>query len=167
MRGGILNTRGFFALVATSATLLAVSGCGSSGGDSVTVQTGSLSKAAFIAKADAICKSARTEFLAKYSGYVSAHKSDITNPQKQEAVLSEVLETLLAPNIEKQIEQIGELGAPSDFAPEVTAFLETLQKRLDEAQEDPAGLTSSATPFKEAEDAAKQAGMNGCAESFS
>ena len=167
MRGGVLNTRGAFLLLATVAALILAAGCGSSSNDEVTVQTGSLSKAAFIKKADAICEAARTEFLAKYTTYVKGHKSDIVDPQKQDAVLGEVLETILAPNIETQITQISELGAPSAYAPEVADFLNALQTRLDKAKENPAGLTTTPTPFVDAENVARRAAMNGCAESFS
>jgi len=162
-----LNIRGPFLLLATMATLIFAVGCGGSSNDEVTVQTGSLSKAEFVKKADAICEAARTEFLAKYTNYVEGHKSDIINPQKQDAVLGEVLETILAPNIERQITQISELGAPGNYAPEVTDFLNALQTRLDKAKENPAGLATTPTPFVDAENIARRAAMNGCAESFS
>lgn len=160
--------RGFLLLAATGAALVLAVGCGSSsGGSEVTVQTGALSKAEFIAKADAICKAARTEFIAKYTRFVTAHKSELGDEQKEKELLGEVLESLLAPNVEGQIKQIGKLGAPSDYAPEATSFLEALQTRLDEAKEDPTKLTATPFPFKQAETIAGKIGMNGCAESFS
>lgn len=164
-----MKARGVFLLCAVLAALLFVAaGCGGGSSDpGVEVQTGSLSKAEFIEKADAICAAARTEFLAKYTSFLEAHKAEATDPKKQEALLGEVLESVLGPNVEGQIEKISNLGAPAGYAPEVKAFLLELQERLDEAQEDPTGLTSSATPFKKAEDAAKRAGMKGCSESFS
>jgi hypothetical protein len=170
MEGGALNARGFFLLAATLAALLIAAGCGSSGGDDeVTVQTGSLSKAEFIEKADSICKAARTEFLAKYTSFIQAHKSEIGqgDKQKEEALFGEVVESVLAPNIEKQIKQISQLGAPESYASEAAVFLNILQDRLDEASANPAGLTATPFPFKKAEDAAKKAGMAVCGESFS
>ncbi|HET7484402.1 MAG TPA: hypothetical protein VFJ64_03410 [Solirubrobacterales bacterium] len=167
MKGGILNARGIFGLAAALAVLLVATGCGSSDSSAVTVETGSLSKAEFIAKADAICKAARSEFLAKYQQFIAAHQSEFEHRQNEAAVLGEVLESVLGPNIEGQIEQIGKLGAPSSYAPQVEAFLEALQTRIDEAHGDPTGLTATATPFEKAEDAAKRAGMKGCSESFS
>ena len=170
MRGGALNTRGIFLLAALLAGLLLAAGCGGSSGssgDEITVETGSLSKAKFIAKADAICEGARTEFLQKYTSFVEAHKADLGDKQKEEALLGEMLETILGPNLEGQIKQISHLGAPKDYAPQVEAFLSALQQRIDEAQGNPVELTATATPFKKAEDAARKAGMNGCAESLS
>lgn len=162
-----MNAREIFGLAAVLAMLLVAAGCGSSNSNAVTVETGSLSKAEFIEKADAICKAARSEFLAKYQQYVTAHRSEFESRQNEAAVLGEVLESVLGPNIEGQIEQIGKLGAPSGYAPQVEAFLKALQTRVDEAQGDPTGLTATATPFEKAEDAAKRAGMKGCSESFS
>lgn len=165
--GGASKARGSILLAAAVLALAVAAGCGGSGEDEVAVQTGSLPKAKFIEKADAICEAARTEFLAKYTNFAEAHQEDITDAKKQEAVLTEVLESLLAPNVEAQVKQIGELGAPSDYVPQVETFLDALEERLDEAADDPSGLTSTPTPFKRAEDAARQAGMYGCAESFS
>jgi len=167
MGGRMLSTRGVFLLLATLAALVSAAGCGSSSSDEVTVQTGSLSKTEFIKKADAICEAARTEFLAKYSRYVEEHKSDIVDPQKKDEVLNDILDSILAPNVEGEIVQISKLGAPKDYAPEVAAFLNALQKRLDKAQENPDGLTTTTNPFVVAENVARRAAMNGCAGSFS
>lgn len=162
-----MNTRGLFVVAATVAALLLVAGCGSSGSDEVTVQSGSLSKAAFVKKADAICEAARNEFVVKYTGFVEAHKSDLGDEQKEKALAEELIETLLAPNVEGQVEEISELGAPSAYAPEATSFLIALEKRVDELKENPAGLAATPYPFKKAEDVAAKVGMKGCAESFS
>lgn len=164
-----MKSRGFFALFALLALLLAASGCGGSSDDQVTVETGSLSKADFIAKADQICKAARTEFLAEFTKLVEANKavangSDI---EKKKALIAEMVDTILTPNVEGQVEQISKLGAPSSYAPEAEAFLGALQERLNEAQDDPNGITTTPFPFKKAETTARRVGLNGCAESFS
>lgn len=170
--GGASGKRGsfrWFAAVAALLLALAAAGCGSSSSDEVTVQTGSLSKAEFIEKADAICEAARTEFLAKYTKFLEAHKSVVNGGDKegQEALLGEILESILAPNIEGQVTQISKLGAPKDFAPEVEKFLNALEERMSKAQDNPQGFTTTPTPFVQAENIARQATMNGCAESFS
>jgi ABC-type Fe3+-hydroxamate transport system substrate-binding protein len=167
MKGGALNAGRLLLLIAALAALLAVAGCGSSGSDEITVQTGSLSKTDFIAKADAVCKAARTEFLAKFETFAKAHESELTRGTVADKLLSEILEVILAPNVEGQIEQISKLGAPKSYAPEAAAFLNALQKRLDEASKEPSLLNASPFVFKNAEEVARRAGMNGCAESFS
>jgi len=162
-----LNTRGLFIAAGIIAMLLLATGCGSSSDPEVTVQTGSLSKAEFVKKADAICEAARSEFIAKYIPFLKAHESSLGDKQKEKELLSEMLETLLAPNVEGQVTRISTLGAPKAYAPEVTPFLNELEKRLDEGRDDPFGLTATPFPFKKAENIAAKAGMKGCAESFS
>jgi hypothetical protein len=165
MKGGALKSKGILALAA----LLLATGCGSSGNDEVTVRTGSLAKAAFIEKADAICKAAHVELVAKYTRFLAANKSVVygSDKGKQIVLLGEAVDSVVAPSIEGQIKRISQLGAPSAFAPEVAAYLNTLDEQLTEVHEDPTGLTASIYPFKKAEGIAHQAGISGCAESFS
>jgi hypothetical protein len=170
MKGGTSSAGGAVLLAAMLAALL-VAGCGGSDSSTtVTVQTGSLSKTEFVEKADAICKAARTEFLAKYESLLQQHKSELfakdATKEKQEAVIGEVVDSVLTPNMEGQIAKISKLGAPQSYAPEVTAFLEAIQTKLEEIQSDHSALGSTQFPFKKAEDAARRAGMYGCAESF-
>lgn len=160
-----MNTRGVFAAAATIGVLLLAAGCGSSSNDEITVQTGSLSKAQFVEKADAICKAARAEFAAQYTRFVEQHRSE-TSKAQQDAALKELIESVLTPNFENEIKQISELGAPKDYAPEVASFLNALQKKLDEGQKNPAELTATPYPFKKAEDVATAAGMKVCGKSF-
>jgi len=170
--GGVSGAKGSFLPIAALIALLlafAAAGCGSSGSNEVTVKTGSLSKAAFIAKADAICEAARTEFLAKYTKFLEAHRSVVNSEDEagKEVLLSEIIDSILAPNIEGQVTRISKLGAPEDFAPEVENFLNALQGRMDKALDNPQAFTTTPTPFVQAENIARQATMNGCAESFS
>ena len=155
-------------LIAALAALLSAAGCGSSSGDEVTVETGSLSKAAFIKKADTICQAARTELIAKFFDYLKTHKelAGREDVNAQRAVATQTVNLILVPNVEGEIEQISGLGAPDDYASEVEVFLNALQERLDKVHENPALASATAAPFKQASDTAKKAGMIGCAESF-
>jgi hypothetical protein len=170
MGGGFLNTRGLFVMAAAIAALLLGAGCGGSSDPEVTevtVKTGSLSKAAFVKKADAICEAARTEFVSKFTSFFKAHESALGDKQKEQVLLGEILESILTPNVEGQIKEISKLGSPKPYAPEVASFLNALQKRLGELQDDPSQVTGTPYLFKEAENIAAKAGMQGCAESFS
>lgn len=167
--GGIMRRGKVLALLATLATLLAV-GCGSSGESAeITVETGSMSKAEFIEKADAICEAARTKFLAQLTRFLKENKSILVGNdlEAKKALLPEILESLLQPNIEGQIEQISALGAPKEYAPEVAKFLNALQDRMDKALENPPGFSTTPTPFVVAENIARRAALKGCSESFS
>lgn len=160
-QGGIL-------LMLMAAMLAFAAGCGGSDGNEVDVQTGSLSKAEFIKKADAICETSRTTLVRQFYGFLGSNKAAVNSQSEsaREALLGEAVNKVVAPNIEGEIKQISTLGAPDNYAPEVTSFLTALQERLAEMSETPAELTSTGTPFKQAGDAAQRAGMAGCAASF-
>lgn len=163
-----LSTRKFWAILLVLSLAVLAAGCGSGDGDSseVTVQTGSLSKAEFVARADSICKAARTELLAKYTGMVATHKSAVGNKESESALLDQIVESVVSPNYTRQIEQISELGAPQGYAPEVASYLNTLQKRLDEVLEEPKEITANPFPFDKPAKAARKIGLKVCAESF-
>lgn len=168
MTGRSSNAGRALLLFAALATLSFAAGCGSSSSDEIAVQTGSLSKAAFIKKADSICEASRADLLTKFFKFLKAHKAIASrnDPHAQKVVATETVNSVLVPNVEREIKQISELGAPSDYAPEVTSFLNTLDEQLGEVRADPAAMSATATPFKQAADVAKRAGMIGCAESF-
>jgi hypothetical protein len=160
--------RGIALAIAATAVLLGAAGCGSSGDAEVTVQTGNLSKTEFTEKADAVCKAARAEFLAKYESFAQAHKSDLfaSNKDQQEAALGELIDSVLVDNIEGEVRRISELGAPDAYAAEAEAFLNSLQTQLEEIEDDHSLIGASSFPFKKTEDVARRVGMYGCAESF-
>jgi hypothetical protein len=155
-------------LLAALATLLSVVGCGGSSDPEITVQAGALSKNEFTEKADAICKAARTEFVAKFTRFGEANKSTLFSGDKakEEAALAELIASVVTPNIEGEIAKISKLGAPEAYAPQAASFLTALQTKLEKMQNDPSEIGGTPFPFKRAEDAARRAGMNGCAESF-
>ena len=166
MGGGALTIRRSIALLAGFVLLLVGAGCGDgSSNDGITVQTGSLSKAEFIEKADAICKAGQAEFVANFTQFSKVHQAELNDPAKKEKLLNEIVESLIDPTIEEDIERISGLGAPNSYAPQVTKFLTALQARLDEAHEDPSGLVIQHA-WKKATDVAKAVGMKGCSESF-
>jgi hypothetical protein len=167
MKGGASNA-GRIWLLAALAVLLFAAGCGSSNSDEVSVQTGSLSKAELIKKADAICAASRKKLVAQFYNFLTSHKAAANGQSlsSQKALLGEAIESVVAPNVEGEIKQISALGAPADYAPEVASFLTALQERLNDVHESPAELTATGSPFKQAGEAAQHAGMNGCAASF-
>lgn len=154
--------------VALSALLVAA-GCG--GGDDsatgssgdVTVETGSLSKAEFVKQASAICKKTQENFTGEAAAFVT--KTNKEPPKPTETGPEEKLvETILIPNFESQVEEISELGAPSGDEEEVTAFLDSLQAVLDEASEDPQAFIETEGSFGRAPKLAQKYGLTGCAE---
>jgi hypothetical protein len=153
------------------AALLAMVGAGCSGGGeggrpaaSASLETGSLSKGQFIVRADAICKAARNQFNKEY--VASYKKANPSSTDDERSWLEKMIETILLPNYEKRIDEIKSLGAPRGDKKEVGAFLDALQHRLQEFQEEPSELTKTAYPFKSVTKVAAAYGLKGCAESL-
>jgi hypothetical protein len=155
--------------------LLLIAGCGGSSGAStgaddggeVTVKTGTLSKADFIRRADAICTSLRSEFLREFSAFFKRNtpKEGATDP---EVWLGEVVDEIVVPNYEeKLIPEISSLGAPPSYADEVALFLNVVKQRVAEVKAQPLEMTKTPFPFKKAEKSAGKYGLTGCASSFS
>jgi len=129
-------------VAATALALLLAVGCGSdddsatgsSGEEEISIETGSLSKAAFIAKADAICTQTREEFEKEVeAAYVEEQK----NPPKPTEVspLVGFYETDFVDLYEEQIAKISALGAPQGDEQEIAAYLQGVQDGLTEAEE--------------------------------
>lgn len=151
-------------LIATLAGVLAVAiiavGCGSSSDDS----TSSLTKAQFIAQADAICKKGNAEIESEFEAF--AKKEGIKeNEEPSTAQGVEVSETVLIPNIENQAEEIRALEAPSGNEEEISAMLDSLDEGIEEAEADPEALfTSKSDPFGPANKMAKELGFEVCGQ---
>jgi len=157
------------AVVLVVAGTILLGGCGGGGGSdgSVTVETGSLSKAEFISRANAICTAVRNQFSREYEEFVTNRRKG-HSAATESAFLHETIEKLVVPDYEKRmIGGIATLGAPPAYAPEVTKFLEALKQRLVEIQDNPEKLIQTAFPFSSASKAAEAAGLKGCANSFS
>lgn len=152
-------------LTALPVALTLVSGCGGGGSDQTSVTTGSLSKAQFIARADAICRAARSQFNREYLAFGKEHPIP-TSKAGQRKRLGELIETVLAPNYEPRFEEIGALGAPSGDEEKVSEFLTAFKRRLDEIREKPTELGTNPYPFEGVAKLAKAYGLSGCANSF-
>jgi hypothetical protein len=161
-----LSIRGVLVLAAALAVLLLASGCGSSdsaSGGEVSVQTGSLSKAAFIKRADAICAANRNQFNQDYAAFLRSELPKSSNSD-QNALRDELVETVLLPNYGKDVDEISALGAPSGDEGEVSSFLKSLQQRLDELGEKPSELSNKM--FVKPAKLAGSYGLAGCVKSL-
>lgn len=145
-------------------TALLVGGCGDSddGSAEVQVETGSLTKAEFVEEANAICRRDRREFEREFARFVR----NSTSAGQGDAAAGELVETVVVPVYSEQIDQIGELGAPSGDEEEVTAFLEALQEGLDDALDQPLAFTGDKDHFIEAAELASAYGLTVCAQAL-
>lgn len=120
------------AVLALAAAALVAAGCGGGGDsstDASTIAASTLSKAEFLKQANAICKRGRSENFKDFATYIQSHPAK-TGESPGEQFAKGVQATLL-PNIESQIAQIRELGAPAGDVDQVETFLDTLQEKVD------------------------------------
>lgn len=158
-----------FALVAVAVLAVFVaSGCG--GGDSsataVTVKTGSLSKAAFIKKANDVCKSTRLRFEEETKAVLEKFSKTPPKPGDTGPELAYV-EEVVVPRFSEQVTKLSAIGAPRGDEEEVSKILESLQGVVDLAENDSAGYLEqieTGLPFKRPSRLATSYGLIGCAE---
>jgi hypothetical protein len=154
--------RGAIVLGAVVAALF-VAGCGS-GDDSTTVTTGSLSKEAFVKKADAICTKGNLSMQKGFASYLRKHKKSIIalrHPSK--ADYEGLIIGVLVPNLEREIDEIRALGAPSGDEKRIEEIFAAWEEGIEVAENDPAAVKhSSEAIFGVASRLAKEYGLEVC-----
>lgn len=136
-------------LVAAPLFIVAISSCGSS-----STEDPSLTRAQFIKRAGAICQEAEAEVLEKAVAYKKSHPA-----AEEEAMVKPVL----LPPLEKQIQGIKSLNAPSGDEAVISAMTSGFEAALLKAKADPKTLFAAKTnPFKEADLLARRYGLTQC-----
>lgn len=150
--------------------LLGAAGCGNdanSGEESeIVVESGSLTRAEFIEKADEICKERKRQFFSEYKTLINEQDEADSSPSDEKQQLVALVDGSLVPVYEKLIEQISALGAPSGDEDKVSAFLNAVRQDLDKAVARPSEAFESLTPFPQAVKQAKAYGLSGCVSSL-
>jgi hypothetical protein len=132
---------------------LIVAGCGG-GDDNSDTTTVSLTKAEWIAKADAICQQGNQEI-----GQAAQQQFGNQKPTADEVKQFGVGTAL--PNTQTQVDKIRALGAPSGDEDEVNKILDTVQADIDKAKS--AGDVEDST-FADGNALAKQYGLKVCGQ---
>jgi hypothetical protein len=161
-----LSVRGRVGLIAGTLVVLVSSGCGGSGnsgantdgGQGITVQTGSLSKAQFIKQADAICAKAVGKTRLAVQAYARQSRSSLNDPK----IDAKLINTVLLPEYKEEIDRIKALGAPSGDEEKIAAIIEETQQGLREAREDPVEFVNRTSPFHKALRLGEAYGFNSC-----
>jgi hypothetical protein len=122
------------ALMAALIVGVCVAGCGSSNSTS-TETTAAISKVEFVAKGNAVCVKGEKAQEAEINAYVKKNGLEKQKPTKAQNV--EIVETILAPNIQSQINGVKALGAPSGEEQQVSSALELSQQTLEKIEANP------------------------------
>lgn len=163
-----MNTRSLaFWLAALASGALPLLGCGGGGhGGSETagpgdkaITTSSITKPAFIAKADSICRQGKVGMYKSLEKYETEHGELDHNH-----VGAPVIKLILIPSLKVQFEEVRALGAPEGEAEQVEEILENLERAASRAiAENAAGGEELNRIFKSAGRQALRYGFQGCA----
>ncbi|MGN6201255.1 MAG: hypothetical protein ACTHNY_02480 [Solirubrobacterales bacterium] len=149
------KTRTHLFLSMTLLSLLAALGIGGCGNGEETAAA-SLPKVKFIKQADLICSNASIDQAKKAASYVFDH------PGAKEVDL--VLPAAIPP-LERELDELEELGGPSGEEEEFAVYLEEFAKALDELKAEPKSALSPAdNPFKKANKLATELQSGDCSQ---
>lgn len=138
------------------------SGESTSAGGKAAGQAAPLSKAQFIQRADAICKKDLSEYSRKAFAYIEANNLQSASKSEQRAALTEIVHSILIPNLERQIARIRALPAPEGDEAEVASILAAMEKEIAKGAHEAPRLLNSATPLGEATKSAEAYGFTAC-----
>lgn len=122
-------------LMATLVVGVCAAGCGSSSNSTSTETTAAISKAEFVAKGNAVCVKGEKAQEAEINAYFKEH--GLKNKKPSKAQEAELVETVLVPNIQSQINGVKALGAPSGEEQQVSSALELSQQTLEKIEANP------------------------------
>ncbi|HEV2858067.1 MAG TPA: hypothetical protein VGW80_06665 [Solirubrobacterales bacterium] len=145
----------YLLLSLTAAALVPLlAGCGSSGEEATAQTTMPLAKYAH--KTDLICGNGSLEQTEIATVYLEQH------PNAREV---ELVEPAGVPPIEKEIQELHELGLPRGHEEQAEAFLEEMEAALEALKEEPSGaLSQDHNPFEHSNELAKKLGLGDCSE---
>ncbi|MGN6275395.1 MAG: hypothetical protein ACTHNP_05610 [Solirubrobacterales bacterium] len=124
------------------ALILASTGCGSSGGPE---STGSLSKAEFLKKGNAICAKGSEEINKAYEEFSRKHVAGGKTPS--EALLDEAAAEIVLPVREREVRLLRALGTPSGQEQRVDAMLTAWEEGIEKGEKDPNSLRKAGPEF--------------------
>jgi hypothetical protein len=126
------------------------------------VQSGDLSKAEFVKRANAICEEGKKQSLEKMAAFVKEHKGDSGQPSAELVV--KAVQAVFIPQVQTQIDEIRALGSPQGDEATVEAFLDAMEEGATAASEASTSSTASfGQSFKRSAELAHEYGLDGCA----
>jgi hypothetical protein len=154
-------------LVALAALVLLAAGCGGDGGESDTApagdSSGSISKAEFVERGNAICKEGNEDLASGIQEFAEDNGLSGSDQPSQEELEGLATDVLL-PAIDEQVEKLRELGAPKGQEKEVEKFLDNAEAAIAELEADPGMLTEEGSPFTDVNGEAVALGLIVCGQ---
>lgn len=153
--------------VVLTVCLMAVTALGCGGGGSAQDQTiaanASLTKAAFVKQATAICDRGKARMVGEFQSYQQRAKQPVsaTDPG------IEVIETIFIPRLSEQLEEIRALGAPPKDRAQIETYLVGTREALEQVEDRKLSANKDLlTTFKSAGAIALDLGIKPCAYGY-
>jgi hypothetical protein len=124
--------KGIFLLLGGAAAILMIAGGCGSGGGSDEVTESSISKPKYVAELDATCGRFDKEIQTDFTVYLKKIEQDETK-----IVPADIVETILVPNMEEELDEIRSLGAPQGEVAKVEAIIGAIERTLEKREEKP------------------------------
>jgi hypothetical protein len=123
-----------------------------------------MSKSQYVKKADRVCEEGTKDTEVDF-GVFLREEQNVKSPTEADFV--KLVETVVAPNIEAEVEELRELGAPSGDVGKVEAMLEAREESIAIAEENPeAVIRDTKKVFGEASRMASEYGLKACATRY-
>jgi hypothetical protein len=138
---------------------VAFAGIGCGGGDSSSGPT--ISKAAFVKKADAVCQGGNSRMEVAFAHFLEENKN-VKKPSEAES--EKLVGKVIVPNLKREIKELRALGVPSDDEDRVDAFISAVEEGLETAEGNPQAAVSSSSEaiFGISSRLAKEYGLEVC-----
>lgn len=151
-----MGTRSIAPAVGIVAAVLLLVGCGS---DSST-STSSITKVAFIKKADGVCQGGNKRMEAGFADFLNANK-DVKRPTR--ADYEGLVKTVVVPNLKQEVKAIRTLAVPSGDEDWVDAIVTAMEEGIETAENDPeVAVTSSQAVYGVSSRLATEYGLKVC-----
>jgi hypothetical protein len=119
------------------AIVVVAAGCG---GEDSSTGGPSISKEAFIAKVDAICKRGNGRVEVAFADFLEENK-DLKRPKP--ADFEGLVGDVLVPSVKREIEEVRALGAPDGDEEDVDEMVDALEEGVETAERNPKAVTNS------------------------
>jgi hypothetical protein len=134
----------------------AAAGGDASNGVETASNTETLPKQQYIRRANAVCRKAGVQIQREFRPYLEDGLESL--PQAAPAMVNDVL----IPGLETEIEELRAIGLPDEGAEEVDAMITALEEGMERATEDPEDFVLRSSGFQESEQLGRKFGSSAC-----
>lgn len=158
-----MRGRGLVAMFVAALLAAAIgAGCGGSDSSSTVTVSADVDKATFLKKVEAVCKQTNVRTSEGWEDFVKSRGGDPEKAFEGEGAEDEFVTTVVLPQKQKQVEELGELTAPEKDQEQVEAIVAAYQEGVDVGEADPDAVMSAVGVFKYAAKTAEDYGLREC-----